>query len=322
MSTTLGQSNAAKCTDGNVGTFCHSEEEESPWLQLDLGQDTLVKELQIYNRADAGPTTWPRLGLHQIWIGGTSGTEFKSSSVKCYEGTAASELGPFIQPCKGKGRYVTIVLPGAPRILNLGEIEVFKGVPAPEKKEPDDKSDNSPSLAPSFVPTPSPTAVGSVCVMYFVKSGDTIQKIAAKFTEKSCPVTAQEIILFNSVVNETAPIGVGNNYIIPCPGNCCTDNSCSQADYDAVLSNGVQEEADLFSPSERGSGAQGYQVAVGLLSIVVVGLGLAVMALLRNKAAGVDGSTVEGDPLTHKKKPSRFSNTEWLAKKSSEAQVV
>ena len=45
----------------------------------------------------------------------------------CFDGTAPSTAGPFDEACVGNGRYVTILLPGTGRILNLAEVEVYTG---------------------------------------------------------------------------------------------------------------------------------------------------------------------------------------------------
>jgi hypothetical protein len=65
-------------------------------------------------------------------------------------------------------------------------------------------------------------------VTYSVARGDTLSSIAADFTGKtpSCAVTAQAIADFNMVADMNT-IDVGETYNIPCPGNCCTDNSCT-----------------------------------------------------------------------------------------------
>ena len=75
--------------------------------------------------------------------------------------------------------------------------------------------------------TPPPTS-SNPCVTYSVARGDTLGSIAADFTGKtpSCAVTAQAIADFNMVADMNT-IDVGETYNIPCPGNCCTDNSCT-----------------------------------------------------------------------------------------------
>ena len=54
---------------------------------------------------------------------------------------------------------------------------------------------------PVTTPTMAPTAaaVASMCVMYTVKAGDTLNSIAATYTANDCAVTAEAIIDFNEV---------------------------------------------------------------------------------------------------------------------------
>ena len=136
-------------------------------------------------------------------------------------------------------------------------------------------------------PTPAPTPSSNPCVLYNVVSGDSLSSIAADFSAKQCSVTAAAIAEFNMVANTDA-IDVGETYNIPCPGNCCTDNSCV-----AGQQGGINNKAD--DPIEQATQdakdrVGSLSVAVGLLSTVAVGLLAVIVKSRRGTSAGSTGS--------------------------------
>ena len=55
LSSTYGGYQAGRCTDGDVGTFCHTDQHDHPWLSIDLtgdGDETTVGIVVITNRQD------------------------------------------------------------------------------------------------------------------------------------------------------------------------------------------------------------------------------------------------------------------------------
>ena len=120
----------SNCIDGNPSTFCHydnaaSGSDTDPWLSIDLGASQDVSLVTIYNRADV--CCQDRLSNFEIWVGASQGSHVAPATM-CASPTAADEVGPFVISCAAVGRFVTIVLPGSGRELNLGEVQVFRNV--------------------------------------------------------------------------------------------------------------------------------------------------------------------------------------------------
>ena len=115
---------ARNCFDGLArtplfGPICHGKTwSANPWLRVDLGSTAEVRIVRVFNRRDYVS----RFGNHQIFVGDAGNVNVDK---KCFTGTAPNTAGPFNDPCSGSGRYVTIVLPGAHRLINLREVEVW-----------------------------------------------------------------------------------------------------------------------------------------------------------------------------------------------------
>ena len=127
---------ASKSVDGNTSgvwtydnnTITHTNEENNPWWELDLGGVYDVSEIKIWNRTD--DCCWARLQNFYVML---SETPIEASS------TTASQYAPGpisfssatekSKSLKGnaKGRYVRIfmIVTGAPRALSLAEVEVM-----------------------------------------------------------------------------------------------------------------------------------------------------------------------------------------------------
>jgi hypothetical protein len=107
------------CVDGVIdNNLCHTNEDASAWLQLDLGSSKQISEVHIWNRQSG---SYERLGSHQIWVSDSSTVP----TTKCFEGTAASVKGPFNEACEATGRYVRIVQHDRTSWLNLAEVKVY-----------------------------------------------------------------------------------------------------------------------------------------------------------------------------------------------------
>ena len=110
---------AKRCWDGSTtGTMCHTQWQTNPWLRVDLGISAEVRTVRIYNRDDC---CWDRLGNHKIFVGDTGNS---NTDKLCFSGYS-QKPGPVNEACSGVGRYVSIVLPGNGRLINLHEVEVW-----------------------------------------------------------------------------------------------------------------------------------------------------------------------------------------------------
>ena len=124
---------AANCIDDDeVTTMCHSLEQDSPWISIELPKHTLVtrtmvSQIVVYNRYDG---SFDRLAPFQLWVGASAGDYNSSTSAACglQDLVVPPTRGPFAFDCVSagggsgsplEGEYVTLVLPGAGRTLNL-----------------------------------------------------------------------------------------------------------------------------------------------------------------------------------------------------------
>jgi hypothetical protein len=119
LSSTHAHYSAAKCIDGDTSTFCHSGNQQNPWLQLDLGSIKHVTMVRIFNRVDC---CMERLNDHSIYLGNNPNNPL--SNALCNQETVTAKIGPYEESCNGRGRYVYI-RQNKHTILNLGEIEIY-----------------------------------------------------------------------------------------------------------------------------------------------------------------------------------------------------
>ena len=145
------------CIDDDPNTFCHTRVEGTegttgtgtyPWLSIQIPGSTfhpldiVVSHVVILNRHDC---CRDRLSPFQIWVGQAAGDYNSSTSNEC--GTfgwgkhddlsVPNSVGPFTFDCHGLvGWYVTIVLPGVNRILNLGEVRLYSDFHSPSHPPP------------------------------------------------------------------------------------------------------------------------------------------------------------------------------------------
>ena len=124
---------AALCIDGQTSTFCHAAvDDTNPWLSVQINGTGLVSYVVLHNRKDC---CQDRLSPLQLWVGASVGDYNSATSASCGvdEVTlhAQPTNGPFSYRCADSsgqplsGSYVTLVLPGANRTLNLAEIQVY-----------------------------------------------------------------------------------------------------------------------------------------------------------------------------------------------------
>ena len=124
---------ATKCVDHDLNSFCHSKEgEEYPWLSAALYVESAVEYIQIENRRDC---CRERLGKFEIWVGQSAGAH-ALPAVKCGEKIAAEDASSILVACGVTGRFVTIVLTGEERTLNLAEMSVLAPATPPPTASP------------------------------------------------------------------------------------------------------------------------------------------------------------------------------------------
>ena len=146
MSSTYQTHAASNCIDGDPSTFCHTTAENFPWLSAQLSSpSSAVSYVLLYNRVDC---CQDRLSPFQLWVGATAGDFNSATSASCgvdevnLTVPATQGQGPFSFRCSDNsgiplvGSYVTLVLVGTDRILNIGEIQAFGPSPPPPPAVP------------------------------------------------------------------------------------------------------------------------------------------------------------------------------------------
>ena len=176
-----GDEEGAKCTDGSTTNLCHSSGSGPHWLSIELPQAATISGVRIYNRKDWWQ--WDRLGHYQIWVGGHPGHLGVPCNTAVHASQTCEQCEAFDvemnkETCRDKetcggyhvrdaryhfdgrkildhvcdapvGRFVTILLPGTGRVLNLAEVIVYGSALDPP----------SPPAAPApLAPPPDMTA--------------------------------------------------------------------------------------------------------------------------------------------------------------------
>jgi len=100
-------------------SLCHSRSGTDAYLSIDVGESAAIGYVAIYNRLDC---CRDRLGQFQIWVSETAGQP--TSGTKCAEADANS-AHLIALPCSAYGRYVTLLLPGNNRVLNIQEMYLY-----------------------------------------------------------------------------------------------------------------------------------------------------------------------------------------------------
>jgi len=123
---------ASFCINDQTSDFCHTavtnnQGEANPWLSIQISGQQAVRLVWIMNRDEScnGCCCGDRLSPFQIWVGASPGDYNSATSQACVVGNqiVPATAGPFTFDCQRDltGTYVTIVLPGTNRILNLAE---------------------------------------------------------------------------------------------------------------------------------------------------------------------------------------------------------
>ena len=156
---------ASLCFDGDPVSFCASQNEPNQWISLELAAEARVDYVLIENRRDC---CQDRLESFEIYVGGSAGDPRLSDGVvRCAAEHASSSVSSLLIDCRATGRFVTVLLPGESRILNLGEVYALAeplppappGPPAPPAPPP--HPPRYPPAPPLPLPPPrSPLPVG------------------------------------------------------------------------------------------------------------------------------------------------------------------
>jgi hypothetical protein len=110
--------------DGSSETcvgMCHTSTGSDQFLRLDFAYRRIVNRVMVYNRVS---TDWaPRLGQHEVWVGDDFDSPTSNSLCSAKDDSSSVVVHACALPLSGL--YVFVLLPGANRILNLQEVEVY-----------------------------------------------------------------------------------------------------------------------------------------------------------------------------------------------------
>ena len=198
--------------DSGYPYSCRSQTHvKDPWISIELPHEASIDSVAIYNRAECchealgwgygggrqcmggrcyaytsafqvPPPPLEPLG-YEVWIGNAAGQRNSASgALYCdYKQPGVnweSGPGPFSSQCDGlQGRFVTVLLLGKYRTLNLAEIKVFgRNFPPPPPAPPAPPPTPPPPSFPPFSPLPADLTVVSVTstviTMGFTFGGD------------------------------------------------------------------------------------------------------------------------------------------------------
>ncbi len=124
---------ASRACDGNtngafgLGSCTHTNDENDPWWEVDLGSIYDVSKITIWNRTDE--CCWNRLQGFYVMCSETAITSNSTASEWQYKGgscsfSSASQTSLSLDGNK-RCRYVRICIPGSMKVLSLAEVEVF-----------------------------------------------------------------------------------------------------------------------------------------------------------------------------------------------------
>ncbi len=119
-STYASSTGAEKVVDGNESTFNHTQKENNPWWEVDLGSIKNIKEVKIWNRGDCCQN---RLQNFDIRIYETRG----GSQVKSVFVSGQPSANGSTYQINASGRVVRIQLRGNNRFLHMDQVSVIEG---------------------------------------------------------------------------------------------------------------------------------------------------------------------------------------------------
>uniref|UniRef100_A0A8C6MDD2 Si:ch211-215k15.4 n=1 Tax=Nothobranchius furzeri TaxID=105023 RepID=A0A8C6MDD2_NOTFU len=127
----LGNTNvlgiAINAIDGNrnsqmmAGSCTHTAQQADPWWRVDLLESYIIDHINIVNRGDCCAE---RINGAQIHIGDSADWSANPQAGTIDQLAAGDTYSRYYQR-DVKGRYVTILIAGADKILSLCEVEVY-----------------------------------------------------------------------------------------------------------------------------------------------------------------------------------------------------
>jgi hypothetical protein len=118
-----GERNAGPGTGMCGSGMCHTRSGSDQFLRLDFASRRIVNRVMVYNRVDTSSTIMGRLGQHEVWVGDDPDSPTSNSLCSAKDDSSSVVVHPCAQPLSGQ--YVFVLLPGANRMLNLQEVEVY-----------------------------------------------------------------------------------------------------------------------------------------------------------------------------------------------------
>ena len=121
--------------DDDETDFCHSSMGggrgmANPWLSVELPSATAtIGFVRVFNRVVTDQRycrgCLDRLGKFELWVGSTLGAH-EAPAIRCAQVEAPASAVPLLIACNGQGRFLTLLLPGTDRVVNLAEVQIFR----------------------------------------------------------------------------------------------------------------------------------------------------------------------------------------------------
>ncbi|NHN93377.1 glycosyltransferase family 2 protein [Acetobacter sicerae] len=108
----------------NGRSQAHTEKEEQPWWQIDLGSVNCIQEIRIFNRLDVALERMCHFSLFSSLDGENWNEFYHHNSPEIFGGIDGT---PFIwlSDAGVKARFMRVVVNGEPDYLNLDQVEVY-----------------------------------------------------------------------------------------------------------------------------------------------------------------------------------------------------
>jgi len=125
------QFGAERCIDSDIGgRVCHTNcGVNSPWLEVDMGSNHYVGFVVLHSQRKRSSAA--RLGEYEVWVGTKQGER----TTRCVSAEVPEDwrkVKTLVHPCEAEGRFVTLLLPGNDRCLNLLELRLLS-----QRQQPD-----------------------------------------------------------------------------------------------------------------------------------------------------------------------------------------
>ncbi|XP_067027504.1 receptor-type tyrosine-protein phosphatase S-like isoform X3 [Acropora muricata] len=129
QSSVCNGSEASSAVDGNKnkdwhqGSCMHTKDEKDPWWRVDLGASLRVAEVVIVNRLCTPSSPCQNdMSAFEIRIGNDTSTSTSCGGTLSLDN---GEIKPFYCDPPIVGRYVSVVVPGTSKVVNMCEVEVY-----------------------------------------------------------------------------------------------------------------------------------------------------------------------------------------------------